>query len=111
MRPLNSASSRRRRAWLHLADISTPRFAKRNVVESLPDLRPRLHPSGLMLAARITLPHFSASSLMSLPKSAGEPASAAAPYRARLKSVGVQVAPFQQARLSERAKVPRFQVG
>src|SRR5262249_43714355 len=34
--------------------------------------------SGLMLAARITLPHFSASLLMNLPKSAGEPASAAA---------------------------------
>src|SRR5262249_12984308 len=42
----------------------------------------RLHPSGLILAARITLPHFSASSLMCLPKSAGEPASAAAPKSA-----------------------------
>src|SRR5260221_5367851 len=31
--------------------------------------------SGLMLAARITLPHFSVSSAMSLPKSAGESAS------------------------------------
>jgi hypothetical protein len=30
--------------------------------------------SALMLAARITLPHFSVSSAMSLPKSAGEPA-------------------------------------
>jgi hypothetical protein len=40
------------------------------------------YPSGLMLAARITLPHFSASSLMRLPKSAGEPASAAAPKSA-----------------------------
>src|SRR5438874_343687 len=29
--------------------------------------------SALMLAARITLPHFSVSSAMSLPKSAGEP--------------------------------------
>jgi hypothetical protein len=29
--------------------------------------------SGLMLAARITLPHFSVSSAKSLPKSAGEP--------------------------------------
>src|SRR5262249_13418068 len=38
--------------------------------------------SALILAARITLPHFSASSLMSLPKSAGEPASAAAPKSA-----------------------------
>ena len=34
--------------------------------------------SGLMLAARITLPHFSVSSAMSLPKSAGEPALARA---------------------------------
>src|SRR4029434_4181783 len=41
-------------------------FAERNVMESLPDLRPRLHPCGLMLAARITLPHFSVSSI-SLP--------------------------------------------
>jgi hypothetical protein len=30
----------------------------------------------LMLAVRITLPHFSVSSAMSLPKSAGEPGSA-----------------------------------
>ncbi len=30
---------------------------------------------GLMLAARITLPHFSVSSAISFPKSAGEPAS------------------------------------
>ena len=29
--------------------------------------------SGLMLAARITLPHFSVSSAMSVPNSAGEP--------------------------------------
>jgi hypothetical protein len=35
--------------------------------------------SGLMLAARITLPHFSVSSAMSLPKSAGEPGSTVAP--------------------------------
>jgi len=32
-----------------------------------------------MLAARITLPHFSVSSAMSLPKSAGEPASTVRP--------------------------------
>src|SRR5262245_3132667 len=57
-------------------------FRRTDKMESLPDLRPRLHPSGLMLAARITLPHFSASSLMSLPKSAGEPARAAAPKSA-----------------------------
>src|SRR5262249_2902362 len=35
--------------------------------------------SGLMLAARITLPHFSVSSAMSLPKSAGESTSGALP--------------------------------
>src|SRR5215471_861645 len=46
-------------------------FRRTDNMESLPDLRPRLHPSGLMLAARITLPHFSVSSAMSLPNSAG----------------------------------------
>src|SRR5262249_38971908 len=35
--------------------------------------------SALMLAARITLPHFSVSAAMCLPKSAGEPESAATP--------------------------------
>src|SRR4029077_9323167 len=34
---------------------------------------------GLILAARVTLPHFSVSSVMSLPKSAGESASAVPP--------------------------------
>src|SRR5262249_25039219 len=38
--------------------------------------------SALMLAARITLPHFSVSSAMSLLKSAGEPASAELPKSA-----------------------------
>ena len=38
--------------------------------------------SGLMLAARITLAHFSVSSAMSLPKSAGEPASTVPPRSA-----------------------------
>src|SRR5262249_24397330 len=57
-------------------------FRRTDNMESLPVLRPRLHPSGLRLAARITLPHFSASLLISLPKSAGEPASAAAPKSA-----------------------------
>src|SRR5262249_58285514 len=38
--------------------------------------------SGLMLAARITLPHFSVSSAMSLPKSAGEPTSGVLPRSA-----------------------------
>jgi hypothetical protein len=39
------------------------------------------HP-GLMLAARIALPHFSVSSVMSLPKSAGEPLSTLPPKSA-----------------------------
>ena len=38
--------------------------------------------SGLMLAARTTLPHFSVSSAMSFPKSAGEPGSTAPPRSA-----------------------------
>src|SRR5262249_10906873 len=38
--------------------------------------------SALMLAARITLPHLSVSSAMSLPKSAGEPARAMLPKSA-----------------------------
>jgi hypothetical protein len=37
--------------------------------------------SGLMLAARINLPHFSFSSAMNLPKSAGEVAKAVEPDR------------------------------
>src|SRR5262249_49983152 len=56
-----------------------PPFAERNVMECLPDLRPRLHPSGMMLAAWITLPHFSISSAISFPKSAGEPGSGVLP--------------------------------
>src|SRR5262245_3564779 len=38
--------------------------------------------SALMFAARITLPHFSVSSAMSLPKSAGEPTNAVPPSSA-----------------------------
>src|SRR5262245_63594978 len=38
--------------------------------------------SGLMFAARITLPHFCVSSAMSLPKSAGEPGSIVPPRSA-----------------------------
>src|SRR5262245_27466065 len=38
--------------------------------------------AGLMLAARITLPHFSTSSAMSLPKSVGEPGSGEPPNSA-----------------------------
>ena len=44
--------------------------------------RGRADHSALMLAARITLPHFSVSSAMSLPKSAGEPASTVPPKSA-----------------------------
>src|SRR5207253_2640578 len=45
--------------------------------------------SGLMLAARITLPHFSVSSAMSLAKSAGESASTSPPTSAsRALSLG-----------------------
>src|SRR5262245_59816091 len=40
------------------------------------------HHSGLMLAARITLPHFSVSAAMNSPKSAGEPTSGAPPRSA-----------------------------
>jgi len=40
------------------------------------------HHSGLMLAARITLPHFSVSSAMSLLKSAGEPGNGVSPRSA-----------------------------
>jgi hypothetical protein len=47
------------------------RLGQRDVMECRRD-DDRPH-SGLMLAARITLPHFSVSSAMSLPKSAGEP--------------------------------------
>src|SRR5262249_61706636 len=42
-------------------------FAERDVMEYWPDDH-----SGLILAARITLPHFSVSSAMSLPNSAGD---------------------------------------
>jgi len=38
--------------------------------------------SGLMMAALITLPHFSVSSAMSLPKSSGDPGSAVLPKSA-----------------------------
>ena len=40
------------------------------------------HQSALMLRARMTLPHFSVSSAMSLPKSAGESASTSPPRSA-----------------------------
>src|SRR6516165_12240118 len=44
--------------------------------------RGRADHSALILAARITLPHFSVSSAMNLPKSAGEPTSGVAPRSA-----------------------------
>src|SRR5262249_33961852 len=54
-------------------------FAERTLRNIWPD---RVRHSALMLAARITLPHFSVSSAMSLLKSAGEPASAELPKSA-----------------------------
>jgi hypothetical protein len=39
--------------------------------------------SGLILVARITLPHFSVSAAMNLPKSAGDPGSTTPPRSAR----------------------------
>jgi hypothetical protein len=51
-----------------------PPFAERNVMEC-----PGRDYSGLMLAARITLPHFSVSSAMCLAKSAGELANTVTP--------------------------------
>src|SRR4029077_1985031 len=56
-------------------------FAERNVMEYWPDDH-----SGLMLAARITLAHFSVSSAISFSKSAGESASAA-PRRAASRAL------------------------
>src|SRR6266581_4445736 len=49
--------------------------------------------SALMLAARITLPHFSVSSAMSLPKSADEPAIGVAPMSARRAFILVSARP------------------
>src|SRR4029450_2858494 len=55
------------------------KLMKRRVLEFGPALPDQ---SGLILPARITLPHFSVSSEMSLPKSAGEPGSGVAPRSA-----------------------------
>jgi hypothetical protein len=67
------------------ADIGPLRFAERDVAErdvmEYRLLGARAH-WGLMFAARITLPHFSVSSEMSLPKSAGDPMSAVDPRSA-----------------------------
>src|SRR5262249_22778354 len=58
--------------------LSAPRFAERDVMECWPS---SVY-SGLILAAWITLPHFSVSSAISLPKSAGEPVSTVPPKSA-----------------------------
>src|SRR4051794_23766005 len=50
--------------------------ARRPVIDSH---RPQCPHSGLIFAARTTLPHFSVSSAMTLPKSAGKPASTVPP--------------------------------
>src|SRR5262249_41617608 len=71
----NSASSRQ------LADISAP-HGSQNGRYGISDWDCRDH-SALMLAARSTLPHFSVSSAMNLPKSAGEPANTVPPSSAR----------------------------
>src|SRR5262249_61964613 len=58
-----------------------PLFAERNVMECR-DIRFWNH-SDLMPANLITLPHFSVSSAISLPNSAGEPGSNVAPKSAK----------------------------
>src|SRR5262249_20763282 len=63
----------------HHSITSSPIFAERDVMEYLAGML--LH-SGLMFAERITLPHFSVSSAISLPKSAGEPTSGVPPRSA-----------------------------
>src|SRR5262249_28336557 len=60
--------------------VRHPAFAERDVMEYF--ARGRADHSALILAARITLPHFSVSSAISLPKSAGEPASTVPPSSA-----------------------------
>src|SRR5215475_1447964 len=59
--------------------LSRVGFAYRDVMERWQAMP---HYSGLMLAARITLPHFSLSSATSLPKSSGEPTSTLPPRSA-----------------------------
>src|SRR5262245_48113167 len=63
---------------LPLADACSP--CSRNEIYGI-STADRPH-SALMLRARMTLPHFSVSSAMSLPKSAGEPASTVPPRSA-----------------------------
>src|SRR5262245_5974390 len=65
----------------HFTGAADPRdFAERNVMECEAEAHPY---SALMLAARTTLPHFSVSSAMNFPKSAGEPANTAHPRSVR----------------------------
>src|SRR5262249_18710361 len=75
-RPIAGVKSARPRAALRF--FAPPAVRGTGVTEHPPEDRY----SGLMLAARITLPHFSVSSAMSLPKSATEPGSAVAPHSA-----------------------------
>src|ERR1700674_1783359 len=72
-----------RHALAHVRNRSKSRGGgpRSSVAQSDPNL-PRPH-SALILAARITLAHFSVSSAMSLPNSAGELGNTAAPRSAR----------------------------
>jgi len=70
----------KRRAWIVMIYRPPRRQAKTPAIRRTNIRLP--HQSGLMLAARTTLPHPSVSSAMSLPKSAGEPTNAVPP-RAR----------------------------
>src|SRR6516225_7231663 len=67
----------------HAINVSEPLrqsdFAERDLWNVQPGLR---HQSAFTPANFTTLPHFSVSSAMSLPKSAGEPGSAVAPHSA-----------------------------
>src|SRR5262249_52375634 len=64
---------------LHLADSSAPRFAERTLWKIC---RERTDQSALTPANFTTSPHFSVSSAISLPKSAGDPASTVPPKSA-----------------------------
>src|SRR5262249_38941791 len=80
--PVRNEASRHRSAWLKDpfgADGHQP-FAERVLRNILPAAE--ADHSALMLAARIPLPHFSVSSAMSFPKSAGEPTSGVPPRSA-----------------------------
>src|SRR5262245_17411405 len=66
-----------KRAATTAPDRAFAERALRNIGSGLP------RQSGLMLAARITLAHFSVSSAISFPNSAGDPGSATPPRSAR----------------------------